>query len=334
MLFVAGCNKGEDVAAVVNGEPITMTQFHKHLELMPTVQVVVDPARLQSSGSGPLQQQPYKGQVVGSLGLQALSDLINQTVLRQLAKSEGVYPTDKQIDDELNERKDANPGFVRDLTNRGFTLSTIRNDIALSLAQYNLTTKGITVSDAEVDNYITEHPKEFIAPATVDMTWMLVPDDKKAAADADLKAGVSFMTVAQKYTVAQNSARMGYRFPEQSVPALAKISPDLMKAVEGTEEQHQTPWMKFTDGWAKFYVNKKNAERKVPIDDKMKKRVYKAMMLQKGILAKDLDERLQKRLADAKILIKIESLKDPFERSLETLKATAGSEATTTGAGQ
>jgi foldase protein PrsA len=334
-LSTAGCGKGEggDLAAVVNGDPITMNQYHRRLELMPAVQVIVDPARLQASGgAGPLQAQPYKGAVVGSLGLQALSDLINETVLKQAAKAEGVFPTEAEQNKELEDRKKANPNFVKDLTNRGYDLPLIRSDLALSLAQYKLTTKGINVSDEEVSSYIKDHPAEFEIPAKVDLLWMLVPEDKKALAEKDLNSAVDFMVVAQKYTVAQNAANMQYRFPEQTMPGLARISSDLMKAVEATGEEKQTKWLKFSDGWAKFYVKKKYKSQPMKIDTDLRERVKKVMMIQKGSAAKDLDQRLQRKLATAKITINIKSLAEPYRLSLETLKATAGAATTTTGA--
>lgn len=309
-----------------------MTQYYKRLELMPAVQVVVDPARLQSTGSGPLQSQPYKGMVVGSLGLQALSDLINETILRQAAKAEGVFPSEKDQEKELELRKKQNPNFLKDLNARGYDIPLIRNDIALSLAQYNLLTKGIKVTDEEVDTYIKEHPKEFEMPAMVDLVWMLVPEDKKAQADKDLTSGVDFIVVAQKYTVAQNSANMQYRFPERAMPAIAKLSPLLYKAVEATAEQNQTQWLKFSDGWAKFYVKKKEKAQPMKIDADIKERLRKEMAKQKGRIAKDLDQRLAQKLAASKVLVNIKSLAEPYRLSMETLKATAGTATTTTGA--
>lgn len=327
VLFVAGCNKGEPVAAIVNGESITEKQYYKYLELMPQVQVVVEPGRLQAPGGGQIPQQPYKGPVVGSLGLQALNDLIQQSILKQLAREEGVYPNDQEVKQELDDRTKANPTFVRELTNNGFTLDQIRNDIALSLAQYKLITKGVTVTPQDVDTYIKEHPREFIVPETVDMIWMLVPEDKKQAADAELKSGINFMTVAQKYTVAPNAAKMQNRFPEQMIPNLAKFGPELMPEVKKTAEQRQTKWIKFTEGWAKFYVNKKNPERKVAIDADMKKKVHRAISMQRGALARDLGPRIQEKLRRATIVIKVEHLKEPWKRSFDSLQTTAGANA-------
>jgi hypothetical protein len=329
LVLVAGCGKGAPMAAVVNGEPITMEQFNKYLMVKPQVQVVVVPARLQAGSGGQLPQQPYNGAVVGSLGLQALNDLIQQAVLKQFARDEKVYPSDADVAAELEDRKKTNPNFVKDLINAGFTTPMIESDLAMQLAQYNLTTKGISVSPEEVTTYIKEHPKEFVVPEGIEMVWMLVPDDKKKAADADLKAGNSFLMVAQTYTIAPNARAMQYRFPEQYMPQLANYGPELLPAIQKTAPQEQTNWIKFTEGWAKFYVNKKTPERALPIDDAMRKKVLRAIALQKGALAKDMNLRIQERLKTAKIEIVIDSLRDPWKRSIESLQAVSGG--TTTG---
>ncbi|HWA83875.1 MAG TPA: hypothetical protein VG820_10595, partial [Fimbriimonadaceae bacterium] len=190
LALVAGCKKGEPLVAVVNGHQITESEFYHYLELKPQVQVVVDPAGLQSGSDGRLAKQPYNGQVLASLGMQGLKDLVDETLVMQMASDDGVSPTEDDITNELNDRTKENPNFVRDLMNAGYTLTMVRKELALQLAQYNLTTKGITVTDAEVDKYITDHPNEFVIPETVDLTWVLVPDEKtKKLADADLKSG-------------------------------------------------------------------------------------------------------------------------------------------------
>jgi foldase protein PrsA len=323
-VFVTGCSKGEQLAAVVNKDPITMEEFHRYLELKPQVTVIVNPAQLQSSGAGQLPQQPYKGSVAGSVALQGMTDLVQQTLLQQLAKDEGVYPTKDEVDQELADRTKASPSYVRELTAKGFTLPMIRKDITMELCQFKITTKGIVVTDDEVNKYIQEHPKEFVVPEQVELLWMLVSDDKmRKAADNDLKQGQSFLKVAAKYSQAPNAATMGYHFPESRVPALASFGPDLMPAVQKLQEQGQTDWIKFTEGWARFYVSKKTPEKKVAIDDAMRKRVKRALMVQKGAPGKDLDARLQEKLRTADVKIMIDYLQDPWKSQMESLQNSA-----------
>jgi foldase protein PrsA len=331
---IRGCKKGDAVAASVNGQAISMDEYHSYLEIKPSVQVVVNPSQLQASGNGQYPSQPYSGTVIGSLGLQAMTDLVQQTVLKQMAEDEKAWPSQAEIESELAERNKANPGFVRELTNRGFTLKMIQNDLALGLAQIKLVTQGITVTDAEVDKYIVEHPKDFEVPQLVDMLWILAPNEEiKKAADADLKSGRDFLTVAQQYSKAPSARENGYRFQVNQVPQLDRFGPELKKSVEtlvknGGGEEQQTGWLKFTEGYAKFYIKKVTPSRKMPIDDVLKKNLRRKMAISKGQQGKDIDQRVRDRMKKADIKILIKSIEEPWKKSMETLKGTPDGAAT------
>src|SRR5579862_9538027 len=282
--LLSGCKSQPPNAAVVNGQAITLEDYNRYLQVKPSVQVVVDPSKLQvNTTGGPIPAQPYVGQVVGSLGLQAMSDLVQQTLLRQMAMDAGVMPSEQQVNGELDDLTKANPGFVRDRTSAGYSLPMIRSDVSLNLAQFNLVTQGIVVTDDDVAQYIKDHPAEFTVPESVDMVWILVASEAdKAKVDGELKLGKEFLTVAQQpYNVAPNKEKLQYHFMDQYLSALAKYGPNLLPAVKNTAELHATDWIKFTEGWGKFYINKKAPARKVPIDDPMKKKVKRALMLQK-----------------------------------------------------
>ena len=64
--------------------------------------------------------------------------------------------------------------FVSALTGQGLTLTDIKGELLVSLARHNLLSKGIKISDAQVDAYIKENPKQFENPALVDLTWVVV----------------------------------------------------------------------------------------------------------------------------------------------------------------
>src|SRR5579862_7002967 len=273
-MLVSGCHRSGPLAAVVNNQPITMDDYQQYLQAKQEVQVIVDPMKLQSGPNG-IPQQPYTGQVVSSLGLQALGDLIEKTIVLQMAKDANVYPSGQDIEAELKSRTDANNTYISNLRQKGFSLEMIRNDIAVDLAEFNLTTQGITVSPQEVDKYIKDHEKEFpfTQPKSVDMTWMIVPDDKttKGKADDDLKKGGEFSTVAMKYTTFRD-----VKFPIQDVPAIERQvpalrdvldpKPPLKTAGDGTT----TDWIKVQNSWAKFHINHEVDSHLNPIDDVLK----------------------------------------------------------------
>src|SRR5690349_18238479 len=86
LLGLAGCQGGggSNVASI-NGEPITMEQFHKYLEAKPEVQVVLENGEVANA------------RVSETLAYQALQDLIRQRMIVQLAKDMKLNPTDDEV---------------------------------------------------------------------------------------------------------------------------------------------------------------------------------------------------------------------------------------------
>jgi parvulin-like peptidyl-prolyl isomerase len=321
-LFAVNCKGSKPLAAVVNGDPITKDEYYAYLELKPQAQVIVNPNQLHATGPGNIGEQNYTGPVVGgSLGLQALGELIQQKLIEQKAKDEGVTPSNEQIDKEIADRKAENPNFIKQATDAGYTFPMIKANLAAQLAQYNLTTKGINVTDNEVTKYIADHPKEFEIPEQVELLWILIANDaKKNEADKELKSGRTFIQVAQKYSEAQDAAKYQWHFPQT---VLAQLPAPLVPIIKKTAEQGETDWMHVAEGWAKFYVNKKSPSKPVTIDDALKAKVKKALMLQRGGQGKDLGARVKDRLKTSKIEIAIEAFKEPWKRSIEALQAAA-----------
>jgi len=328
LLFISGCHRSGPLAAVVNGDPISLDDYQQYLQVKPQVEVTVDPTKLRVGPNG-IPPQNMACPVVQTIGLQALSDLVERAIIHQMAVdaqaalapgAPRINPSDDDIKNELNDRTKANPNYVRNFTANGYTLDMIRNDIAMDLASFNLSTQGITVSDKEVNDYIANHPSDF---KTVDMNLIVVPDDKtKAKVDADLHSGGDFPTVALKYMPSPNAQTEVH----QKVQAIENSIPDLRKVLEPTPqtvaaEGTTTDWIKVQGQWAKFHI----IHEAETIDDATKKIVWKGLMKQKGDQGKNLPERIQQRLLGSKIQIMVESLKQPWDAFLANVKANSQS---------
>lgn len=309
LLALAGCgSKGGGNLATVNGEPITLEQFHKYLEYKPQVQVVV--------GNGQVAQ----AQVAGSLGLMAMEDLLRQRLILQMAKDEGVAPTEQDVIKELEFQKKRTPDFVKELQARGLNLGEIRESLAVDIATERLYTKGITVDMAEVEKYIRDNKDQFFEPATVDMLWVFVRDEaNKKNVDTELASGQAFAAVAKRYSQLPGAAT-NQRFPQRVVDALPKEIKDM---VAKTPESQQSSWLKFTDGWAKFYVERKEARKPINMDDTRKEVLRRQIALERGRKASDLDQRLQERLKAAKIEVQYDDMKDLWKQAEKRLKDSA-----------
>ena len=244
---LTGCNRGGaaagDTVATVNGDAITKESYYRLLERKPTV-TVVPPV----SDSG-------VARVAGTLGFQAIADLIKNQLIVQLAKDEGVPPTDGDLVNELKYQQALKPSFLTDLQKEGFTKEAVLGELRYALAQEKIVTKGITVPESEVDNYIKANPKSFEEPKAVQMSWIRVTTpEKKAQVDTQLGSGQSFPQVAELYSEAPNARALKGRFPQNVYDT---FPPALKKIADETSEGKTTDWIKDGDAFVKFSVEQK-----------------------------------------------------------------------------
>jgi parvulin-like peptidyl-prolyl isomerase len=307
VLVAGGCGSGGNLIAMVNREAITIDDYYKFLELKPDVRVRTE------NGSAVLP-------VEGALGFQALQDLIGQRLTVQLAKDEGVMPTEADIIKELDFQKKLDPTFVTRLTQRGLTLDTIKQSLTVDLAQERLLTKDIEVTMDEVERHIKRNQKSFIEPAKADVSWILVRSPQvKRHVDRELASGQSFTAVALRYSEAPNNREWNakIRDPRMGPPAINSLPPDIQQAINRVQAPGQTEWITLVDGEAKLYVHTKQAERPVVMDDLKKEALRRMLARQKGAQARDIQKHILEKLKASEIQIMRPSYQEPWKQAYE-----------------
>lgn len=316
-IAVTGCNKGGGgEIAKVNGMAITNADLIEYLEAKPTVRVSIQ---------GQTQELP----VADTLGFQAMQDLVVRKLILQLAKEEGVLPDGKAVEEEINLRKEVNTGYVKVLQQRGMTMSGIRQQIEVELAQQNLIAKGITVTDKEVEDYIKENPRQFTEPAKVEMFWIVTDGAGRAAVDSAITSGKKFQDVAKEFSKDPAAKVSDGKFQAQAYPTgfpLDNLPPEIKGPVEKVAIGKPTDWiaMPNTPGvFAKFYVTRRTEARPIEMTDARKKLVKRGLAVSRGAETKDLQERIANRLREAKITVSDSNLKALWEQFEKALKANA-----------
>ncbi len=347
---LAGCGSKENAnLATVSGEAITVDEFHKYMEVMPTAKVQI-------------QNQVATLPIVDTLAFQALQDLISQRLMTQIAKDEGVYPTEAEVNEELKFRQELNPDFLRNLNARGMDVAMIKKSLAQDLAQERLLTKGITITKEDVEKYIKDNPKQFVDPAQADVTFIYVRDPAtRQEVDKALAAGETFADVATRYSQFPNAAQNQGKFPLTIIDQFPTgPGTDIKALISKTPELKVTDWVPFEQGQAKFNVVKKSEERPLALDDPKKEKLRRDLAINRGQQANDLQKRIADRLKEANIVVVYPALKEPWKVAMEKLAkeeeaampssptgtpapsgggatggdaSTAGGEAATTGAG-
>ncbi|MBX3113507.1 MAG: SurA N-terminal domain-containing protein [Fimbriimonadaceae bacterium] len=312
---IVGCNKDKGEIAKVNGIAITNSELIEYLEAKPTVRVVI-------------QGQTVDVPVQDTLGFQAMQDLVVRKLVQQMAKEEGVAPTKKEVDEEISLRGEINPGYVKNLQARGLSMTGIRAQVEVELAQQLLVSKGITVTDQEVEDYIKANKAEFQDPAKVEMYWILATSANKAAIDSELATGAKFQDVAARLSMDPEAKASGGKFGAVRFPSgvpINALDEKIRNAVSAAPIGKGTDWVSLPQAGqvAKFYVIRRTEARDIEMTAARKKLIKRGIAVARGQETKDIKESIQKRLKDAKITVSDSNLKGLWEAFEKNLKKAA-----------
>jgi len=266
---------------VVNGQPIDGKTYYKRLEVLPEVGTMVD-NKFEPAPPGYL----------------ALSKLIDEILLLQLAKDKGVAPTDAEVDDLFKKRSAMNPDLMPSLEKIGFTAEDYKYDLRLQLAEYKLTVMGINITDQQVEKHYKDNQYMYTLPKRYKLRVIAVnSEDDKKKVDQALGSGSAFGKVAHDLSIdisRANDGQMG-EVPEAS---LANAS---AAAIKATKKGNTTDWLTNNNLSVKFLVEDVLEQKVVPLDADLKDKVRRTLMLERGRIRNDVAAMMSNMRKAAKI---------------------------------
>jgi len=243
---LAGCNKGaadvgstnvpgDAAIATVNGAPITSQDVYISLQAY-------------------RPQRPSADQPAGIVKLRLL---IHNAVIEQMAKKEGVYPTDAQVEEQLSnlrmvQEKNSVLPFDDQLKLEGLNEDYIKRlQIIPQLCQLNILARGITITDADATAYYQRHQVDmFTKPERAHIKRMVLASEADAAdVYAQLQKGASFEDLNAARSI--DKQLVGGEVP-QWLPLDDPHNPaakPLFEAIRSTPPGKTTPPVKFQDSW-------------------------------------------------------------------------------------
>ena len=304
-VMLIGCNRNGGVASV-NGEPISNEEFYDYLDTKPTVMVLADGKKVELP-------------VSETLGFQAMQDLINHKLLNQMAKDEKLEPSDKDVDEDIDFRSKLKPGFITSLKERGLSMAAIRRLVKTELCQFRLQTQGVTVTDAEVEKYVTDHKEKFVSPEAVEVYWLLArTDDKKASIDKALATGMSFKAVAKQYSDDQSAATNEGLYPYSVTTQMPVV---VREPISKLSAGQTSSWVKGEQGWAKFMVARRAEAKPYDMTSERKRFVKQELMLERGVQSNDLGKRLALKLKSSSTDVADPALKELWKSYEDKLRS-------------
>ena len=259
------------VAAVVNGDPVTLSELQEKAGL--------EWRRIQSMRDGQARDQAR------AKALQvALDQIVAERLLEAQAKELGVEANDAQVDAAIDDIKKKNhlddeqldraldeqgldrPGFRRQL----------RRDIeAFRLLELKVKTR-IKVTDEDVKSWYQSHPKEFAGDERVHARHIFLPvpagasptEEAGIRAQADqvlerLKAGEDFAAVAKQVSKGPSAAEGG----ELGFVKRGAIQPELERAAFALEAGQVSPLVRTRSGYHILKVEERKTGATLPFDE-------------------------------------------------------------------
>ncbi len=324
-LLAAGCgNKasaggggGGRVVATVNGENVTSEDMLRLLAAKPRVRVVIT-----GEGTSVDQNGIAELPVSDNLAFQGLQDLVSQKLLLQEAKERELLPSDEDVEAEIKFRSALNPQFVQELQNQGFTMGQIRENILIELARERLLTSGVTVTMAQVDQYVKDNPTEFIEPATVAFDVIRVAGSKgRNDAQKELDAGASFEKVKEKYDQTPPDERRQINMMASGDGVPVDTISDLMRPhVDKTAIGAMTDWINAGDDYLRLKILKKKDKAPIEMTEERKKFLQRSMAMAEGSKGTDLRKMVEDKMREATIEVKDEGLQKLWALFSQRLK--------------
>jgi parvulin-like peptidyl-prolyl isomerase len=265
---VVGCNQGGTggsssgavssgaSVATVNGTPITQADFYQQLQVY----------RPQGSPMGGMNNEPA--------GTAVLRQMIQTELIEQLAKKDGVYPTDAEVDQQYQDldfqnSRNSTKTLDEQLQLNGLTPDYVKkNQIIPQLCQLNEVTKGVTVTDADIKAYYDLHKTDqFTDPDQAHIKRI------QAATQADAQDIYDQLQKGGSWDQLYNSTKSTDKsLPGGDVPQWINMTLNnpqakgLIDAIKKTDAGKYAPPFQFGTGFWVIQVVAKRPKQTYPLD--------------------------------------------------------------------
>ncbi len=105
---------------------------------------------------------------------------VQNMLIEQEAKKQGVLPDAKEVEEAINEQKETNWQFAREIQMKPWMLDEAKNNQQRALAQVRLLTKGIEVRPEQIQEEYRAHPERYDTPNKAVTQFAAILDPSRA----------------------------------------------------------------------------------------------------------------------------------------------------------
>lgn len=231
-------------------------------------------------------------------GAELLNQLMDREAIRQEAEEVQVTVSRGEIENELSRMQqgyESENDFYKSMKDQlGLSKSELSEDVYYKLLLERLATRKVTVTDAEVQTYIKEHPEEFKSF----VQYHLLKAELKTKEEAnqfivDLNKGFDFGVLAKERSLDTGTAKSGgdLGFVEETDPFIA---PFLIQAARTMKPNEVSKPIPVKNGYAVIQLLSKKETNKT-IDAETKENVRHNLALQKATPLNELVRTIRER---------------------------------------
>ncbi len=233
----------------------------------------------------PIRQSEVVERLLKRYGAQAVDEMIDETLLRQAAKKEGITADDAEVNRRLTKLQDqfgSRDLFISQLEQAGSSLAKVKDDLADEIVRERLVikAKGLSVSADELKKAFDENKDKLGAPEAVHLRHILVATQAEAEDIVKkIKGGADFKTLAREKSLAASGKAAGgdYGFVARGMlpPEIDEIAftmkPGEIRIVPGPRGRHVLQVLETRPAKPAVFAQVKGDLRDMLMSEKIKK---------------------------------------------------------------
>lgn len=244
-------------------------------------------------------------------GFLTLQQLINEALMVQLAKEQGVAPTQAEIDKEFANATKDDPELMQLLAKEGFAEDEIKRQILVQMSEFRVQTKGINISDQQVEEFYQGNKATYTTPKRWQLFVIAVSTTaEQDEVDAALKRGEKFPDVATKHSKDVSASVGGFIGVKTEVQLTEKVR----NQVTILEKGETTSWIDGQSGKVKFYVADVLPQAVATLTPELRRAIRERLMVDRGRIKNDVPA----LMAAMRKKAKIETYGTPFDSDIKT----------------
>ena len=141
---------------------------------------------LVTVGGTVITKKQYQDQLEHQAGQQVLSKMVLNALVAQAAARDGVTPTTKDVDAQIQDIQRRSPQLLTPYTQDPAKMTEFRQDLQSAIALENLRIKDVALTPAQVAAFYTRNSAKFALPQQVQAATVVTRNTVDAATAADL----------------------------------------------------------------------------------------------------------------------------------------------------